>query len=52
MNEQKIIKLYSKNGKSTYEIAEEVGTYPNKIRRILKKHGVELKVEAKLRKMR
>ena len=43
MNEQNIIKLYSKKGKSTYEIAEEVGTYPNKIRRILKKHGVELK---------
>ena len=42
MNEIKIISLYEK-GKSTYEIAETIGTYPNKIRRILKKHGVRIK---------
>jgi len=42
MNERKIISLYEK-GKSTYEIAESIGTYPNKIRRILKKHGVQIK---------
>ena len=46
MNEQKIISLYQKEGKSTYEIAEEIGTYPNKIRRILKKHGVVLKTRS------
>jgi|TARA_R110000824_G_scaffold53483_4_gene148062 very-short-patch-repair endonuclease len=43
MNEEQIIKMYEKEGRSTYEIAESVGTYPNKIRRILKKHGVVLK---------
>ena len=42
MNEQRIISLYE-DGQSTYEIAEEIGTYPNKIRRILQKHGVSLK---------
>ena len=29
--------------KSTYEISQELGTYPNKIRRALKKFGVELR---------
>jgi very-short-patch-repair endonuclease len=43
MNEQRIINLYEKDGKSTYEIAEDIGTYPNKIRRILQKHGIILK---------
>ncbi len=43
--EQLIINKY-KNGKSTYEISEELtkvgvaGYYPNKINRLLKKHGV------------
>lgn len=46
MNEQRIVKLYEKEGKSTYEIAEDVGTYPNKIRRILKKHGVAIKTRS------
>jgi very-short-patch-repair endonuclease len=38
-----IIKMYNEENKSTYEIAEALGTYPNKIRRTLKKHGYELK---------
>ena len=38
-----IIKMYNEDNKSTYEIAEALGTYPNKIRRTLKKHGYELK---------
>lgn len=50
MNEQHIIKLYEESGKSTYEIAEEMGTYPNKVRRILKKNGVELKTRSQAQK--
>ena len=50
MNEQSIINLYEIEGKSTYELAEEVGTYPNKIRRILKKHGVSLKSRSEAQK--
>jgi very-short-patch-repair endonuclease len=41
--ENKVINLYNKESKSTYEIADLLETYPNKIRRILKKHGYELK---------
>lgn len=41
--DQKVIKMYNKENKSTYEIAEILKTYPNKIRRTLKKHGYELK---------
>lgn len=43
MNENKIINMYENENKSTYEIADEFDTYPNKIRRILLKHGCELK---------
>ena len=43
MNENKIIDMYENQNKSTYEIAEEFNTYPNKIRRILMKNGYELK---------
>ena len=50
MNEHYIIKLYEEEGKSTYEIAEHVGTYPNKIRRVLKKHGVILKTRSQAQK--
>jgi len=41
--DKKIIKLYTKSNRSTYEIAKEMDTYPNKIRRTLIKHGYELK---------
>ena len=44
------IDLYEQEGKSTYEIAEEIGTYPNKIRRILKKHGISLKSRSEAQK--
>ena len=39
----KVIDLYRNHNKSTYQIAEELKTYPNKIRRILVKHGIDLK---------
>jgi very-short-patch-repair endonuclease len=42
MNEKYIIELYSQQSKSMQEIAEMLNTYPNKIRRILIKHGVKI----------
>lgn len=50
MDTKKIIDLYTKKNKSTYEIAETMKTYPNKIRRILIKHGVELKDKSEAQK--
>ena len=50
MNEKKVVLLYTKDQKSTYEIAEHFKTYPNKIRRILIKHGVELKSKSDAQK--
>ena len=41
--DKKIIDMYQKQQYSTYEIAEKLNTYPNKIRRILKQHGVTLR---------
>jgi very-short-patch-repair endonuclease len=50
MNEEKqIIDMYH-DGKSTYEIAKILGTYANKIRRILIKHGVEMKSKSEAQK--
>ena len=43
MNTKEIIKLYTKDMKSTYEIAKLFNTYPNKIRRILIKNNIEIK---------
>lgn len=43
MNTEKIIEMYTQENRSTYEIASELNTYPNKIRRLLIKNGVELK---------
>jgi len=45
MNKQdkKVLDLYQNKQWSTYQIAESLGTYPNKIRRILKNSGVELR---------
>ena len=40
--EQKVIALYNEKNQSTYEIAKQLDTYPNKIRRTLIKHGIEL----------
>lgn len=50
MNEKQIVLLYTKEQKSTYEIAERFNTYPNKIRRILIKNGVELKTKSDAQK--
>lgn len=49
MNEQEIIELYEE-GQSTYAIAETYGTYPNKIRRILTKNGIDLKTRSQAQK--
>lgn len=50
MNDQRIIDMYTKQNKSTYEIATMLKTYPNKIRRLLVKHGVELKDKSEAQK--
>jgi len=47
--EKQILDMYN-NGKSTYQIAKHLNTYPNKIRRILMKHGVELKTRSEAQK--
>jgi very-short-patch-repair endonuclease len=50
MNKEKdIIEMYNE-GKSTYEIAKTFGTYANKIRRILIKHGIEMKSKSEAQK--
>jgi len=48
--DQKVINLYNKDNQSTYEIAKELNTYPNKIRRILLKHGYQLKDKSEAQK--
>jgi very-short-patch-repair endonuclease len=50
MNTQKILQMYIEQNKSTYEIAEHFKTYPNKIRRILIKQGIELKTKSEAQK--
>jgi very-short-patch-repair endonuclease len=50
MDDLKIVKMYVDQHKSTYEIAEECNTYPNKIRRILLKNGVALKTKSEAQK--
>ena len=42
-DEKHVVFEYTKKEKSTHKIAEEMGTYPNKIRRILIKNGVILR---------
>lgn len=39
---KKIVKAYN-DGASTYELADKYDTYPNKIRRLLKKEGVKIR---------
>jgi very-short-patch-repair endonuclease len=46
MDAQKIVKMYVEQNKSTYEIAEQFKTYPNKIRRVLIKSGIDLKTKS------
>lgn len=48
--DKRIIKMYNEDNKSTYEIAESLGTYPNKIRRTLNKHGIPLKIRVRHKK--
>lgn len=50
MNQKQIVELYTKENKSTYEIAEMLHTYPNKIRRILIKSGIEIKDKSQAQK--
>ena len=50
MNTKEIIKLYTKDMKSTYEIAKLFNTYPNKIRRILIKNNIEIKDKSQAQK--
>ena len=50
MNESRIVRLYREENKSTYEISKIFKTYPNKIRRVLKKHGVQLKDKSQAQK--
>ena len=45
-----IVALYNKEHLSTYELAEHFDTYPNKIRRILKKNGVDLRTKSDAQK--
>lgn len=48
--EQKVISLYNDANHSTYEIAKQLNTYPNKIRRILLRHGYQLKDKSEAQK--
>lgn len=41
--DQQVIVMYNEKNQSTYDIAKQLNTYPNKIRRTLKKHGYDLK---------
>jgi len=50
MNENKIVDMYKNQNKSTYEIAKEFDTYPNKIRRVLIKNGCEMKDKSQAQK--
>ena len=45
-NRDFLINSYVSENKSTYEIAEELHTYPNKIRRALKSLGIQLKTKS------
>jgi very-short-patch-repair endonuclease len=51
MNEQDVIDMYTNQKLSTYVIAEKYGTYPNKVRRLLKKRGIELNDKSEAQKL-
>lgn len=46
-----VIRMYNEEDKSTYQIAKSLNTYPNKIRRILIKHGYDLKNRSEAQKV-
>lgn len=48
--EDTVVSMYENENKSTYEIAELLNTYPNKVRRILKRHGCQLKTQSEAQK--
>jgi very-short-patch-repair endonuclease len=48
--EQKIISMYCDEKLSTYQIAQNLNTYPNKIRRILIKNNVQLNTKSEAQK--
>ena len=50
INEEYIVNRYEDNH-STYSIAKELGTYPKKIERILKKHGVQIRSRSDAQKL-
>jgi very-short-patch-repair endonuclease len=50
MNSNKIIQLYTKGNKNISEIATEMNTYPNKIRRILIKENIQLDSKSEAQK--
>lgn len=45
-----IVRLYKSGEYSTYELAEKFDTYPNKIRRVLRKNGVALRSKSAAQK--
>lgn len=49
--EQRVIELYNDQNYSTYQIAKDLNTYPNKIRRILIRHGYTLKDRSSAQKV-
>lgn len=51
MDEGRIVDMYVNQDISTYIIAKEFNTYPNKIRRIIKKNGYELKDKSEAQKI-
>lgn len=50
MKDKEIIKMYKEQKLSTYQIANKLNTYPNKIRRILIKNNVELNDKSQAQK--
>ena len=50
-SDEKIIFMYTDKLMSTYEIASKLETYPNKITRTLKKHGIELRDKSQAQKL-
>lgn len=50
LDESQVVKLYLDQGLSARAIAEQLGTYPNKVRRLLQKLGVKIKDHKQVQK--
>lgn len=50
MTFEDVRKLYEEDMKSPYEIAKQFGTYPNKVRSLLKRYGVQLRDKSEAQK--